>query len=243
MAGDEHLPARPEDSEVADDGAPLGRRALLGVVGLGALGLLFGPRLQDRLASSFRPVADLLPSGGRFRIYSVVGHLPRRSQAEWELRVDGLVDRPFTLTFDQLTAMTPTSLTRDFQCVTGWRVDDVAWRGVKVRDLLERAGVQPGAAALRFFSFDGAYTESLTLDQARRDDVLVVYSMEGSDVSRAHGGPVRLLVAPMYGYKSLKWLDRIEVTSEVVPGYWERRGYDVDAWVGGSNGRDDEPTV
>jgi DMSO/TMAO reductase YedYZ molybdopterin-dependent catalytic subunit len=132
-------------------------------------------------------------------------------------------------------------LTKDFQCVTGWRVPDVAWKGVKVADLLESAGVQPGAAAIRLFSFDGVYTESLTLEQARRDDVLVVYEMEGAPVSRAHGGPVRLLMAPMYGYKSIKWLDRIEVVDEVVPGYWEERGYDIDAWVGTSNGRDDAP--
>jgi DMSO/TMAO reductase YedYZ molybdopterin-dependent catalytic subunit len=65
--------------------------------------------------------------------------------------------------------------------------------------------------------------------------------MYGKPVTRAHGGPVRLYVAPMYGYKSLKWLDSIEVVPAVVPGYWERLGYDVDAWIGHSNGRDDEP--
>jgi DMSO/TMAO reductase YedYZ molybdopterin-dependent catalytic subunit len=53
---------------------------------------------------------------------------------------------------------------------------------------------------------------------------------------------VRLYVAPMYGYKSCKWLDRIEVVDAVEPGYWEQQGYDVDGWVGHSNGRDDTPT-
>ena len=60
---------------------------------------------------------------------------------------------------------------------------------------------------MRFTSFDGAYTESLTLDQARRDDVIVAYELEGEPLSAEHGGPVRLYVAPMYGYKSFKWLD------------------------------------
>ena len=54
---------------------------------------------------------------------------------------------------------------------------------------------------------------------------------------------MRLYVAPMYGYKSLKWLGGIELTASVQPGYWEVRGYDTDAWVGGSNGRNDAPTV
>ncbi len=102
--------------------------------------------------------------------------------------------------------------------------------------------MQTHATALRFHSFDGAYSESLTLDQARRNDVIVAYQFEGSPLSDEHGGPVRLYVAPMYGYKSLKWLDHIELTRDVEEGYWEVRGYDVDGWVGRSNGRDDDAT-
>jgi DMSO/TMAO reductase YedYZ molybdopterin-dependent catalytic subunit len=121
-------------------------------------------------------------------------------------------------------------------------VADVHWRGVRVRDVLDRAGAEHGAAGLRLYSFDGAYTESLTMAQARRDDVIVAHEMLGKPVTRAHGGPVRLYVAPMYGYKSLKWLDRIEVVDHLEEGYWEERGYDVDAFVGRSNGRGDKPT-
>ena len=81
------------------------------------------------------------------------------------------------------------------------------------------------------------------MEQARRDDVIVAYEMEGAGVSREHGGPVRLYVAPMYGYKSCKWLEGIVVVDEVRPGYWEQLGYDVDGWVGKSNGRDDPADV
>ncbi len=95
---------------------------------------------------------------------------------------------------------------------------------------------------MRFTSFDGEYTESLTLEQARRDDVIVAYRLENKPISSAHGGPVRMYIAPMYGYKSIKWLDTIEVTKDVQPGYWEVRGYDIDAFVGKSNGRDDPAT-
>jgi DMSO/TMAO reductase YedYZ molybdopterin-dependent catalytic subunit len=107
--------------------------------------------------------------------------------------------------------------------------------------LLDEVGVRPQAKALRFTSFDGVYTESLTLAQARRNDVIVAYAMDGDHVSTQHGGPVRLYVAPMYGYKSCKWLETIEVVDAVVPGYWENEGYDVDAWIGNSNSRDDKP--
>ena len=67
--------------------------------------------------------------------------------------------------------------------------------------------------------------------------------LQGKKISDAHGGPVRLYVVPMYGYKSIKWLDQIELVPEVVPGYWELRGYDVDAYIGKSNGRDDAPVT
>ena len=225
------------------EGTPIGRRVVLGMLGLGAAGVLFGKAVQDGLSRTLSPnVAALLPSGGRFRIYTVTGFLPKRSTAQYRLAVDGLVDRPLDLGFDDLVAMPLTSLTRDFQCVTGWRVPEVRWRGVPLAALLDAAGVQPSATALRLHSFDGVYTESLTLEQARRGDVLAVHEMEGKPLSTAHGGPVRLLMAPMYGYKSIKWLSRIEVVDRVVPGFWEERGYDIDAWVGSSNGRSDDPT-
>ena len=228
-------------------GRPVGRRVVLGLAGLGAVGVLLGARAQDWLERTVGPIvskdgtglAALLPIG-RFRIYTVTGGLPERSRGDYRLRVHGLVDEEVTLSYDELVAMTPTSLTRDFQCVTGWRVHDVRWKGVRLADVLDRAGVQPDARYVLFTSFDGAYTESLTLEQARRRDVIVAYELEDELLSSAHGGPVRLYVAPMYGYKSIKWLDGIELSKKLEPGYWEQRGYDVDGWVGDSNGRDDD---
>lgn len=235
--------------EEADIGRPYGRRVVLGMLTLGAGGVLFGSGLSDAVGRFLAPVtagdptglSEFLPASGGFRIYTVTGSLPKRSAEEYTLEIDGMVDRPMTLSFADLQARAPTRLVRDFQCVTGWRVQDVKWTGVLLSTLLDEAGVQAGAKALRFVSFDGAYTESLTMEQARRDDVIVAYSMQDGEISRAHGGPVRLYVAPMYGYKSCKWLSKIEVVDRVVEGYWEKRGYDIDAWVGRSNGRDDEP--
>lgn len=226
---------------MSEDGAPVGRRVVLGMLGAGTLGVLFGSRVTDTVNRWLAPFDAALPAAGGFRIYTVTGSLPSRSEADYRLKVTGLVDRPLVLTVGDLRAMPPTHLVRDFQCVTGWRVPDVPWTGVLLSSVLEAAGVQAAGRAIRFRSFDGAYTESLTLDQARRDDVVVAYEMLGGPVTRAHGGPVRLYVAPMYGYKSCKWLSEIEVTDGVTPGYWELRGYDIDAWIGRSNGRDDAP--
>jgi DMSO/TMAO reductase YedYZ molybdopterin-dependent catalytic subunit len=232
------------------DGTPVGRRVVLGLLALGALGIVGGARLQDGLSVALAPVmtrdptglASLLPLGNTFRYYSVTGAVDEPDLDEYRLGVSGLVDRPGRHTLADLAAMPQTELVRDFQCVTGWRVPDVPWSGVRLGHLIELAGPAPGATAVRLTSFDGTYTESLTLEQARRDDVLVALRMLDGPVSHDHGGPVRLYVAPMYGYKSIKWLSGIELTRDVVPGYWEDRGYSVDAWVGRSNGRDDDPT-
>ena len=232
---------------------PIGRRVLLGSIIASAGGIVFGARIQDRLQELLLPLtlhdptglSDLLPVAGRFRIYSVTGTLPSREPRDYSLRVDGLVARPSSFTFDDIATKLPqTTLHRDFQCVTGWRVHDVEWDGVRVREVLDRVEVHASATHLVLYSFDGTYTETLTLEQARRDDVLIAHSMEGSTLSSEHGGPVRLYVAPMYGYKSLKWLDRIEITDHPPDGggYWERRGYDVDAWTGQSNGGHQAPT-
>jgi DMSO/TMAO reductase YedYZ molybdopterin-dependent catalytic subunit len=226
---------------------------VLGSLAVSLAGVVLGGRVQRAVQHALLPVTlhdptgltDLLPVAGRFRIYSVTRSLPHRSQAEYRLRVDGLVERPTELTFDDLRRRLPQrALRRDFQCVTGWRVDAVPWRGVRLRDVLDLAGVRPAATRVRFHSFDGTYTESLSIEQARRRDVLVAHTLEGGAIGREHGGPVRLYVAPMYGYKSLKWLDRIELVEGLVDdgGYWESRGYALDGWVGRSNGGREAPT-
>jgi len=231
------------------DTKPVGRRLVLGMMGTGVAGVLFGSKAADLLERVLSPITAKDGTGflslfpvGRFRIYTVTGRLHSRADADYRLTVGGHVEAPVTLTLDDLKAMPPTRMTKDFQCVTGWRVSDVPWVGVRLADLLDKAGVKEGAKGVRFLSFDGAYTETLTLGQARRDDVIVAYEMEGKPVSSAHGGPARLYVAPMYGYKSCKWLETIEVTPSVPRlGYWEVRGYDTDGWVGKSNGREDKP--
>ncbi|MFD7091838.1 molybdopterin-dependent oxidoreductase [Streptomyces sp. NPDC056730] len=221
------------------------------MLGLGAAGLVTAPYLQRGLEAFLGSAADkdptgltgLLPNGGGFRYYSVTGSVPRKGPDTYRLTVGGLVDRPATYTLDALRALPQTRVVHDVQCVTGWRVPHTAFEGVRLSQLLDAAGVRPDAKAVRFTCFDGAYSESLTLQQARRADVMVALRMRDAPIEHAHGGPVRLYVAPMYFYKSAKWLSGISVTSDVRPGYWEERGYDVDAWVGRSNGRGDTPTV
>jgi len=216
---------------------PIGRRTMLSVLGLGALGTLFGSHVQAGISSLLNSVhaggiAAALPGGGQFTIYTVTSGYPA-APADYRLRVGGLVRHPLSLSVSDLQSLPATRLTRDFQCVTGWVVSNVPWVGVRLTDLAERAGADPAASAFRLTSFDGLYTESLTVDQARETGAIVAYSMLGAPVTREHGGPVRLYVPEMFGYKSIKWLSGIELVTHGEPGYWERNGYPVNAWIGG----------
>jgi DMSO/TMAO reductase YedYZ molybdopterin-dependent catalytic subunit len=222
------------------EGSPVGRRIVLGLLGLGAIGVVTGRPVQSALERVLAPaelrdptgLLSLLPVGDAFRFYSVTGSVRPEDATSYRLAVSGLVEHPRSYTLGDLEALPQTALKRDFHCVTGWEVLDVSWSGVLLSELIDAAGPTTQATAVRFHSFDGTYTESLTLAQARRSDVIVALRLQGGPVSHDHGGPVRMYVAPMYGYKSTKWLSGIELTAQVEPGYWENRGYAVNGWIG-----------
>lgn len=221
------------------EGTPVGRRTVLGLIALGVTGVLGGNWAQNRLASVLGPLEErdptglisTLPLGQTFRLYSVTGSVPVRTAVSYRLEVSGLVDRPARYTLADLEVMPRTDLVRDFQCITGWRVPQVHWSGVPLSALLDRARPSTEATAVGFRSFDGTYTESMTLAEARRPDVLVALRMLGAPVTHEHGGPVRMYAASMYGYKSTKWLSGIELTRDEIPGYWEHRGYPLDGSI------------
>ncbi|MEU7766592.1 molybdopterin-dependent oxidoreductase [Nocardia sp. NPDC049190] len=235
--------------EKRPEGTPIGRRTVLGMLGIGAAGFAAAPYLQRgwegalAKASQNDPtgLTGLLPSPTGFRYYSIVGSVPRKNETDYELTIDGLVDHPKTYTLADLRAIPQTRIVHDVLCTDGWRVNKTPFEGVRLTDLLAEAGVVNGAKALRFTCFDGAYSESLTLGQARRSDVLVALRMQDEPITHEHGGPVRLYVAPMYFYKSAKWLSGVSVTDRVIPGYWEKRGYAVDGWLDDAD-RTDGPT-
>ncbi|HEY2271550.1 MAG TPA: molybdopterin-dependent oxidoreductase [Jatrophihabitantaceae bacterium] len=212
---------------------------MLALLAVGGLGVIGGSRVSDGLARLLAPLESrdptgliaLFPLGSAFRFYSVTGSVPTRTAESYRLTVSGLVEHVETFRIADLEAMPQTKLVDDFQCVTGWRVLGVQWAGVRLSELLDRAGPMPAATAVRFYSFDGTYTESMTLQEARRPDVLVALQMLGSAVTHEHGGPVRMYAASMYGYKSIKWLSRIELTHGEQLGYWETRGYPHDATI------------
>ena len=147
------------------------------------------------------------------------------------LTIDGEVEDPITLTDDELRALPRVEQVSDFHCVTRWSQFDMRFGGVRARDLLERAQPRPSATHVVAHSHDG-YTTNLPLDVVMADDVLIADSYDGAPLTPEHGFPRRLLVPSRYGWKSAKWLRRLEVLDHDEPGFWERNGYhnEGDPW-------------
>ena len=233
----------PVSESVDRDLRPYGRRAFLGVVALGATSLFWGEAAWRAAASLVGPAAtrlpglDALPSlAGGWRIYNVNPPLPSFDEARWSLRIEGLVERPVELSYADLRALPRAEQSSDFHCVTGWSVENVRWAGVRFHDLLELARPLPAARAIAFASMEQPYVDTLTLEQALLPDAMLAYEMDDSPLTREHGAPARVVIPQMYGYKNVKWVERIALGEEAFDGYWEQRGYDRDAWVGRSNG-------
>jgi DMSO/TMAO reductase YedYZ molybdopterin-dependent catalytic subunit len=212
-----------------------GRGVFLALVAGGVSSLAWASQAR-RLLDSLLPdgALELLPSRG-WRIYTVGDSLPRFDPRTWRLRIDGLVSSPRELRYDELLRLPRAEQVSDFHCVTGWSVQDVHWAGVRFDDLLALARPRREARALRFVSAETPYEDSLTLDQVLRPDALLAYEMDGRPLSRAHGAPVRIVLPAMYGYKNVKWVERIELAAHPTDGFWEKLGYDRNAWVGRSN--------
>ena len=215
----------------------LGRAAFLGLVGAGVAGLFVG---RDALGLLGRIVPDgvesIVPTSG-WRIYTIGSSVPNLDPHAYRLTVGGAVERPLTYTLADLRKLPRAEQVSDFHCVTGWRVENVHWAGVRLRDVLAEAGLRPTAKALRFVSAEVPYDDTLTLPQAFGADVMLALEMDGEPLSHGHGFPARVVMPRMYGYKSVKWVTRIEArTAYTDLGFWEQRGYDKDAWIGASNG-------
>ena len=153
-----------------------------------------------------------------------LGWRPLIRTNDWRLEIGGEVDRRCTLDWTELRALGAVERELDVHCVTGWSRLGLRWTGVPVRDVLAAGRGAATAAHLTAHGADG-YTANLPLDVLMGDDALVTWTVDGRPLSREHGGPVRLVVASRYFWKSVKWLVALTLHVEDRPGFWEQRGY------------------
>jgi DMSO/TMAO reductase YedYZ molybdopterin-dependent catalytic subunit len=170
------------------------------------------------------------PNGEFYRIDTALV-VPQVSADSWRLDINGLVDRPYSIGYDELLAMESVEETVTLQCVSnevgGNLVDNAVWQGVPLAAVLERAGVRSDASQVVGRSVDG-WTAGFPTDVALDGRVaLVAYAMNGEPLPTRHGFPARLVVAGLYGYVSAtKWLSEIELTTwDDFDGYWISRGW------------------
>jgi DMSO/TMAO reductase YedYZ molybdopterin-dependent catalytic subunit len=216
----------------------VGRAVFLGTVAAGVSALYWGDAVWSRISSAISPLeADipLIPAGG-WRIYAISGSFPKFDEKTWRLTVGGHVEKPVSLSYHDVLSLPKVEQVSTFHCVTGWTVKNVRWGGVRMNEVLDLAKPLPSAHALEFVSLENPYTDYLTTQQAALHDVMLAYEMNGSPLPTEHGAPMRLIIPEMYGYKNVKWLGGINLVPASERGYWENLGYDVDAWVGHSNG-------
>jgi DMSO/TMAO reductase YedYZ molybdopterin-dependent catalytic subunit len=216
----------------------IGRGVFLATVAGGLSSLAWGKTVWSHVSKAVGPAESLIPlvpSGG-WRIYTVSGSMPTFDRATWRLDVGGLVEEPVSLTYRHLRALPRAEQVTTFHCVTGWTVPNVHWAGVRLTDVFDLVKPVPEAGALQFVSAEKPYIDYLTMQQSLLHDVMLAYEMNGKPLPREHGAPLRLIIPEMYGYKNVKWLERINLVTKPEDGYWEQLGYDRDAWVGRSNG-------
>lgn len=161
------------------------------------------------------------------------GEVPRYDDlATWTLEISGQVAEPVTIGWDDLLAMRQVDVTLDIHCVTKWSKLDTTWTGVRVADVLERAGgARPGATHVLAHAEHG-YTANAPLEDVLVDEAIVAHRHEGEPLEPEHGYPARLIVPRLYFWKSAKWLRGLEVLTSDQPGFWERNGYHMygDPW-------------
>lgn len=153
---------------------------------------------------------------------------PTVSSQEWSLKVNGLVENPYTLSYRDLLAMPMQQQYESMECISneigGSYMSSALWEGVRLKDLLQEAGVKPGATKIVLHAYDD-YVDSIHLSKALEPTTLVAVHMNKATLPEGHGFPARVLVPGIYGMKHVKWLTRIEVVNYDFQGYWQQRGW------------------
>ena len=152
------------------------------------------------------------------------GAATRIELSRWRLRLSGLVEEEVELDWEAFKALPWNTTEADFHCVTQWSALDNVWEGVLLSQLASVARPKPEARFVMAHCY-GDYTTNLPLEAALESGAILAHKLNGQELSRDHGWPLRLVMPSRYGWKSAKWINDIEFMAEDRPGFWEMRGY------------------
>lgn len=207
----------------------------------------------ENLESDFGALSEFVTPTDQHYVRSHFA-VPQVDVAAWTLQVRGAVGQPLTLTLEQLRALPKTSKVVTLECAGNGRtyltpavggvqwdrgaVSTAEWTGVRLADLLAKAGVATDATRVAFEGLDRGevkntplpagpitYHRSISIDEAKARDALVAYAINGQPLPAAHGAPARLIVPGCYGMASVKWLSSVEAVKGEFGSYWESTDY------------------
>jgi len=160
-----------------------------------------------------------------------VGPVPKFNSKTWDFVVEGLVENPAKLTYEEFLKLPKMVRISDFHCVTGWSKLENKWEGVAFKTISDLVKPLKEAKYVTIVA-EGNYTTSLPLEDLLENEVLLAYRLDDKPLEPKHGGPLRLVVPKKYAYKSAKWVRKLRFTREEELGYWEKRGYSntADPW-------------
>jgi DMSO/TMAO reductase YedYZ molybdopterin-dependent catalytic subunit len=158
-----------------------------------------------------------------------LGYHPDVSKDRWRLTIDGEVENPVILKWQDFMELPQTKDTSDFHCVTTWSKLDMPWKGVRLLDLAALVMPKESATHLMCYGYD-TYTTNLPIEEALKEDVLIAHTVFNEPLALEHGGPARMITPQLYAWKGSKWIKRIEFLNANKKGFWEERGYSDTAY-------------
>ena len=156
------------------------------------------------------------------------GTVPAVDLTTWDLSISGEVERPLTLTWEQLLELPSREITVDIHCVTRWSRFDTTFKGVHWSELAKLVAPKPSGRFVVAQAEQG-FTSNVPLAAIEDEDALIAYEADGEPLTPDHGWPARLVVPSRYFWKSAKWLRGLELLDHDEPGFWERYGYNNNA--------------
>lgn len=195
---------------------------------------LFGDSVDRRELEKKARAEGRLPPGQSLTLKWPVlhyGSVPSFDAARWDFKISGQVASPQRLTWGEFRALPQTEATSDFHCVTRWTRLDNRWKGVQFTELVKLVKPKPEARFALVLAEEG-YTANIPLEDLLRPSVLFAFEHDGAPLSAEHGGPLRLVVPHLYGWKSVKWVRGFMLLDHDRLGFWERNGYHAhgDPW-------------
>jgi DMSO/TMAO reductase YedYZ molybdopterin-dependent catalytic subunit len=179
------------------------------------------PRLAPLLASEITPT-ELFYRIDKNPIVPVI------MASTWKLTVKGLVAKPIQMSYTELRNMSSIEEFATLECVSnkidGDLISTAVWKGVRMKDILEKVQVSSRAKYIVFRCYDG-YDVGIPLERGLSEGTILAYDMNGASLTAEHGYPVRAIVPGLYGMMNPKWITEIELVDGIYEGYWQRKGW------------------